>query len=41
MVSFDETSMVVCKLSDFGTTREVGEEASKNYSKAVGTPIFM
>jgi serine/threonine protein kinase len=27
--------------SDFGSTREVGEEISANYTKGVGTPVYM
>eukprot|EP01105_Mastigella_eilhardi_P025393 TRINITY_DN68_c1_g1_i9.p1 TRINITY_DN68_c1_g1~~TRINITY_DN68_c1_g1_i9.p1 ORF type:complete len:1111 (+),score=210.72 TRINITY_DN68_c1_g1_i9:82-3414(+) len=42
MVSLDEESSVNCKISDFGTTREVQKAAdSSNMTKALGTPIYM
>jgi len=41
VLSLDEIAPIVCKLTDFGSTREVGEEMSANYTKGVGTPIYM
>lgn len=41
VISHDISSMAICKLSDFGSTREVGEEIARTYSKMIGTPIYM
>ncbi|KAH3767846.1 tyrosine protein kinase [Pelomyxa schiedti] len=42
MCSLDITSDVVCKLIDFGTTRDINvSQATQYYTKGVGTPVFM
>jgi serine/threonine protein kinase len=41
VLSLNELDPVTCKLTDFGSTREVGEEISKNYTKGIGTPRYM
>lgn len=42
MVSLEVRASVICKISDFGTTRDVNRFSSEmHYTKGVGTPIFM
>jgi serine/threonine protein kinase len=42
MVSLEVRSSVICKISDFGTTRDINRFASEmHFTKGVGTPIFM
>jgi serine/threonine protein kinase len=41
IASMDARAAVVGKLSDFGTSRFAGSDASRTKTKGVGTPIFM
>ena len=41
VMTLDETAPVCCKISDFGSTREIGDEISKSYTRGVGTPAYM
>lgn len=42
MVSLEVRSAVICKISDFGTTRDVNRFSHEmSFTKGVGTPIFM
>lgn len=42
MVSLEVRSSVICKISDFGTTRDVNRFSHEmSFTKGVGTPIFM
>eukprot|EP00727_Mastigamoeba_balamuthi_P011541 m51a1_g7009 putative protein kinase domain containing protein (994) ;mRNA; f:242612-247283 len=41
VASFEVSATAVVKLTDFGTTREVGEAAQQNFTKGIGTPIYM
>lgn len=42
MVSLEYRSSVICKISDFGTTRDVNRFSHEmSFTKGVGTPIFM
>eukprot|EP00727_Mastigamoeba_balamuthi_P011349 m51a1_g6837 putative tyrosine protein (986) ;mRNA; f:59376-63467 len=39
--SFSIDAPVVCKLTDFGTTRTVSENVSRSFTKGIGTPVYM
>ena len=41
VVSKNPNSAVCVKLTDFGTSRVAIEESAKNYTKGLGTPIYM
>ncbi|KAH3714368.1 protein serine/threonine kinase [Pelomyxa schiedti] len=42
MVSLDELAMLNCKLTDFGTTRDINRiKATGQYTIGIGTPAFM
>jgi hypothetical protein len=42
VASLDESATVNCKLTDFGSTRNINKvDATQNYTKGVGTPTYM
>lgn len=41
VVALSTKANVNCKLSDFGTTRDINNAATQHYTTGVGTPIYM
>eukprot|EP00727_Mastigamoeba_balamuthi_P007048 m51a1_g2964 putative tyrosine protein (486) ;mRNA; r:688377-689938 len=41
VTSFELPVPIHCKLSDFGCTRDINEAGAKQFTRAVGTPIYM
>jgi serine/threonine protein kinase len=41
VVSTSLTAPVNVKLTDFGASREITEQISRNFTQVIGTPIYM